>query len=189
MFFKGKATRSGAGENGNVAALHWDRPGRRTQSFHIVVSSWQFYAHPILEGRRGGRVGLSLEGTTRLASCSGVAVSAEIKVTEDPDTAGAMSHRWKNVPPSIEGYGAVSIAGDGSPRLDLTLYCHRDFVEHVWRAFVTGFSSADSNVVLDLTVGFPDQITQDFWTTRWLTETMQVHEWKARAGAARTPPP
>lgn len=187
MFFKGKAGQQVAGENGGPTALHWDRPGG-LQSFRVVVSSWQFDAHPMLEGRRGGRVGFSLVGTTRLASCSGVTVSAEIKVTDDPDTPRALLRQWKNLPPSIEGYGAVSIEGDALPHLDLTLYCHPDFVDGVWRAFVAGFSTPGGNVVLDLTVGHPDEITPDFWRIQWQTETMQVHEWKVRAGATRMPP-
>jgi hypothetical protein len=115
-------------------------------------------------------------------------VSAEIKVTDDPETPRAMAHRWKNVPPSIEGHGAVSVEAGRLPSLDLTLYCHPDFVDQVWHAFVAGFSTTSGNIVLDLTVGYPDEITHDFWTTRWLTETLHVHEWKVRAGASKKQP-
>jgi hypothetical protein len=112
-------------------------------------------------------------------------VSAEIKVTDDPDTPRALSHRWKNVPPSIEGHCSLSIEGDALPHLDLTLYCHPDFVDQVSRAFVAGFSTPAGNVVLDLRVGHPDEISPDFWTTQWQTATLQVYEWKVKAGAAK----
>jgi hypothetical protein len=188
MFFRTKALSQNAAELGEPGGLHWDRPTSRWQSFWVLVTSWQFDVHPMLEGQRGGRVNLSFEGTTRLASCSGVTVSAEIKVTEDSDTPRSMSHHWQNVPSSIEGYGAVVVEGNAVPHLNLTLYCQPDFVDQVWRAFVTGFSTPGGNAVLDVKVGYPDEITPDFWTTTWQTKTMQVHEWKVKAGAAKQPP-
>lgn len=184
MLFRGKSTQQAAGHV-DTASLSWERRGARQQSLRLVVSSWQCNTQPLLEGRRGGRVDVSMEGRARLASHSGVAVDATIEVTDNPDTPRVLGHGWKYVPPSIEGYGQLSTENIDEPRLDLTLYCAPDFIDHVMQTIIAGFSVADGTVVVDLTIGYPDEIPPDFWSEQWQTATLQVHQWTVRASARK----
>lgn len=181
MFFNKKAEQVQAPVA--VETLQWDRGCKRSQSTRVIVKSWSIKLVPMLKYPAGCEVEVSFEGKARLGTTPSVPVYGEIEIPIDLDPPNMLSDYWTNVPECVNGHASMSL--DGVPQLFMTLYCTSAAMEWVQHVFTAGFSSAGSTLALDITLGYPDEITEDFWKTRWHREKLLIHSWNVHAGADR----
>lgn len=166
-----------------VETLHWGRASSRSQSTRVIIKSWSIKLLPMLKYPAGCKVEVSFEGGARLGTTPRVPVYGEIEIPIDLEPPNMLSDYWTNVPECVNGHASMSL--DGVPQLFMTLYCTSAAMEWVQRVCTAGFSCAGSTLDLDITLGYPDEITDEFWHTRWQSEKLLIHTWKVQAGADR----
>jgi hypothetical protein len=163
-------------------SLGWDTE-RRYQSLRVQISHWNVVVRPMLIGEQGGEVELCFEGFAKIGSRASIRVLGDIEIRKDPDPPQMLQDHWTRVPEKVEGYFSLSKSGEEEPRLDMTLYCTREILEWAFKGFLVGASSPHGTTSLDIDVGYPDQMSADFWKTGWRSETLQVLSWKIISGS------
>lgn len=169
----------------SVETLEWEKSNRRSQSTRVIVNSWFIKTTPMLKYPAGCKVEVTFKGRARLGITESVPVYGEIEIPIDLDPPGMLSDYWKRVPECVDGHASMSI--DGIPQLFVTLYSTAAAMEWVQRVFTSGFSNVGGRVALDITLGYPDDMGQEFWRERWQKEKLLVHTWDVRASADRNP--
>jgi hypothetical protein len=182
MFFNKKPEQAASAA---PKTLEWEQGSRRSQSTRVIISSWFIKTTPMLKYPAGCKVEITFEGRARLGTTPGVPVYGEIEIPIDVEPPAMLSDYWKHVPECVNGYTYMST--DAGPQMFLSLYCTAAAIEWVHRVCTAGFSNVGCKVALDINLGYPDDMGQDFWTERWLREKLLVHTWDVRASGDRNP--
>jgi len=180
-------------DNNSTKSLEWASTESKQQTLHIQPTNWDYKVFPYMSQQDHlyegdfGDVMFQFEGVARINQNTRLSVVGTIETLEPKQEIGKLRDHWNNVPENYQGYAFLWNEDNSISQafIGLTLLCRSSAIEHLYKAFMVGFSTPNGGLGIEVNLTYPDEISSDFWASEWQSKWLSVTGWDVYSGSSR----